>query len=124
MTEQDRSWLEPGRKVAIYSFSGWHGSWSVATVERHTATQIVTNEGRFNLETLRMLGGRAEMRPLTDPGFKAATAGRVLATLRMEVDKLIGRGPRSATEMLECIEVIEGKVAEAKAAITRYAKGS
>jgi hypothetical protein len=123
MTEQDRSWLAPGQKVAIRSFGGWHESWSLATVERHTTTQIVTDNGRFRLDTLREVGGgRGELRPTTDPGLRDELARRLISNLRHEIDQLIGRGPRSAVEILECAEVIEGKVAEAKAAITKYAR--
>ena len=122
MTDEDRSWLAPGQQVAIRSCHYASESWTTTVVERHTATQIVTGRGRFRLDDLREIGsGRGQLYPTSDPSFRRYTARELLSSLGYEVDILVRRGARTAAEVLECIEVIEGKVAEAKATITRYA---
>jgi len=118
-----RAWLAPGSRVAIRSQSGWSpASWSVATVERHTATQIVTDNGRFRLDNLRQVGGDGELRRVTDEEYRRFQAHKLLGSLRYDIDRnILGQVPlrASATDIFAAFDKAEKRLVEAKARLAK-----
>jgi hypothetical protein len=115
MSTAERPWLQPGQRVAVRSFDGWRNSWSAAVVERHTSTQIVTDVGRFWLDTLRAMGKHyTELRPITDPGYVASRAENALDDLRYKIGKLQRGRIDTAQDALTAVEGILALAEQAK----------
>lgn len=125
MAEQDHSWIKPGAKAV--SLSGYAGeSATIVMIERLTATQVVTDKGRYRLSNLRAVGEHTwtpTLHPLTEERAQNALARQMLDNLLYNIDKLRRQTPRTISEVAECMDLIAGKAAVAKARLSALGGG-
>jgi hypothetical protein len=111
--------FQPGDRVAHYEMRGPGPAIAqLTTVDRLTATQIVTEAGRkYRRTDGRLIGDRyaARLLPAADKRVRATVARQELDRLRFDLDSALAGFRGTPEEAAEALRAVERLVADARA---------
>jgi hypothetical protein len=119
MTATNTDWVAPGAKAAHYFTRSYTPSVQLTTIERLTATQIITTGGhRYRRDTLQLVGDNygGELLPVDAPQVRNAIARDELSSLRGTVERLCYDAGNDVESVLATLDEIAAAVAAAREA--------